>query len=117
MKIYQLPKEFAQKWIEALRSGEYVQGREKLYSSKHGSYCCLGVCCKLVGFEDFGEAHYIQEGDFYYNLKRIPNGIPTELIGTVGNNDLIRNLVALNDDDKYTFPEIADWIEANIEFI
>lgn len=114
-KKYTLPKEFGMKWIEALRSGDYVQGRKQLHD--HGTYCCLGVCCKLVGFEDFGESQYIQTGTAYYNLKQIPNGIPIQLIGTVGNNNLIQDLVRLNDDEECSFSEIADWLETNIEMI
>jgi hypothetical protein len=35
------------KWLEALRSGKYQQGRLRL---KRGhSYCCLGVLCDLRG--------------------------------------------------------------------
>lgn len=36
-------------WVEALRSGEYPQAREKLFDG-HG-YCCLGVACTLAGIE------------------------------------------------------------------
>ena len=32
MKKYKLPKEFAEKWLAALRSGDYVQGTQNLLS-------------------------------------------------------------------------------------
>ena len=35
------------KWVKALRSGRYRQGRLKLY--RNGAYCCLGVLCKIQG--------------------------------------------------------------------
>lgn len=35
----------AKKWVEALRSGEYDQGKRKL--SQNGLYCCLGVACDV----------------------------------------------------------------------
>jgi hypothetical protein len=38
-------KEFRKKWIEALRSGKYKQGRE--YLKKDGFHCCLGVACEI----------------------------------------------------------------------
>lgn len=38
-----------EKWINALRSGEYKQGREKLRSPN--GYCCLGVLCDLYSKE------------------------------------------------------------------
>lgn len=33
------------KWLTALRSGEYTQGRYKLRHA--GNFCCLGVLCNL----------------------------------------------------------------------
>ena len=33
-------------WVEALRSGEYEQGRSALRPEK-GRFCCLGVLCDL----------------------------------------------------------------------
>ncbi len=39
------------KWVAALRSGEFKQGREVLRSFSHAegtqNYCCLGVLCEL----------------------------------------------------------------------
>ena len=39
-------KDVKQLWIEALESGNYNQGRNKLRQGD--SYCCLGVLCKLA---------------------------------------------------------------------
>lgn len=41
------------KWIAALRSGEYEQGRNFL--REEGSYCCLGVLCELHAKETGNE--------------------------------------------------------------
>ena len=41
--------EIKQKWVDALRSGKYDQGSEKLRS--HQGYCCLGVLCDLYSQE------------------------------------------------------------------
>jgi hypothetical protein len=38
------------RWLEALRSGQYMQGKEKLHTkdSKGNEYfCCLGVACNI----------------------------------------------------------------------
>jgi hypothetical protein len=40
--------EFKAKWIAALESGEYEQGRNSLKTSD-GRYCCLGVACVVAG--------------------------------------------------------------------
>lgn len=44
------------KWLEALRSGEYVQGRDRLLtpSADGDSFCCLGVLCELHAQETGG---------------------------------------------------------------
>ena len=36
----------ARQWVDALRSGEYSQGRRKLRSADD-QFCCLGVLCNL----------------------------------------------------------------------
>ena len=38
-------QEIKQRWIKALRSGEYQQGKESLYHC--GKFCCLGVLTDL----------------------------------------------------------------------
>lgn len=42
-----MKKELAMKWIEALRSGNYKQGKQFL--NKNEKYCCLGVLCEIEG--------------------------------------------------------------------
>ena len=37
------------KWLEALRSGEYIQGRDRLRLGDR--FCCLGVACDLYAKE------------------------------------------------------------------
>ncbi len=40
-----MDQEIKKAWIEALRSGEYAQGKEEL---RYGNaFCCLGVLCDL----------------------------------------------------------------------
>lgn len=41
MKHIQMHREGAEKWLAALRSGEYVKGRTWLH--QNNSYCCIGV--------------------------------------------------------------------------
>ena len=58
MSKLRLPKAFAEKWLEALRSGEYNQGDTYLKINKipEGGikdtevcfHCCLGVAAELV---------------------------------------------------------------------
>lgn len=51
-----------EKWIEALRSGEYTQARNSLYrlhaDDRSRSYCCLGVLCDLYRKEHPDQASW-----------------------------------------------------------
>jgi hypothetical protein len=42
--------EIKQKWVDALRSGEYQQGRNSLRNGN--GFCCLGVLCDLYSKEN-----------------------------------------------------------------
>lgn len=42
-------KPLIDKWLTALRSGEYEQGYGQLYEEE--KYCCLGVLCELSGVD------------------------------------------------------------------
>lgn len=35
-------------WLKALRSGDYVQGKNHLHNHLTNTYCCLGVLCDLA---------------------------------------------------------------------
>jgi hypothetical protein len=43
----------AQKWVNALESGEYKQTRNSLTNEKNTRFCCLGVACDLYR-KEFG---------------------------------------------------------------
>ena len=38
--------ELKEKWIEALRSGDFPKGKSTLLNDQ-GQYCCLGVLCEI----------------------------------------------------------------------
>src|SRR5688572_668760 len=42
----QANKEAIRKWVEALRSGEFQQGKDSL-RPKPDAFCCLGVACEV----------------------------------------------------------------------
>src|SRR5688572_30653463 len=46
-----MKKEMKEKWLQALRSGEYTQG-SGLLRTADDKFCCLGVLCDLVTKED-----------------------------------------------------------------
>ncbi len=84
--------EIKEKWVKALRSGEYEQCRYTLYT-RDKRYCCLGVLAKLVGVIEDHSA-LIEK-----------SGITKEQRDSC---------VDLNDHRKKTFAEIADYVEANL---
>lgn len=56
--------EVKQKWIDALRSGKYEQGSEKLRSVS--GYCCLGVLCDLYAQEHDTQWEFTHPMDYWY---------------------------------------------------
>lgn len=90
--------EIKQRWIEALRSGKYKQGKGRLKAAD-GALCCLGVLSELSGIPYAGEEGLL----------------PTEIVGWAGLSE--RNpfagqcSLAAENDRGTAFPEIADLIE------
>ena len=71
-ETYKLPKAFKTKWIKALRSGKYKQGRLRLYNPKEDTYCCLGVAGKICGVDRLNINQYL---DYLEDNKNLPNAI------------------------------------------
>lgn len=96
------------KWIQALRSGKFKQGKGRLESS--GGYCCLGVACKVLIHED--NLSY-REGVLYGDF---PNDQASPFWLTKINYDFKtktgKDLSNLNDNADFSFDEIADLLEA-----
>lgn len=96
------------KWLTALRSGAYKQGRGVLYCPQRKAFCCLGVLEHVmlggkVEHEETGQGIEFKEApscDFY---KTFPQ------LAWVGDNE--DKLIDMNDDRGCTFVEIADYIE------
>lgn len=102
-----------QKWLAALRSGEFRQGTGKLRTADD-RFCCLGVLSLICGEPGtlIAGLAYTFEGGF----QATPSQRVTEmsgLYGKVGDSRCGSNkspLYLLND-TGLTFPEIADMIE------
>ena len=113
-----MKKELKEKWVAALRSGNYQQGRYALKRTNN-TYCCLGVLCEVGGetFE-FQPPSELIDYPTACQLKRFPYQtayLPSQLYTEFGlDKQITRELIALNDDKGLTFSEIADYIEANI---
>jgi hypothetical protein len=117
-----MKKEWADKWVDALRNGPYTQTRRMLRGSE--GFCCLGVLCDLVKDEPLVQGRW-REGfvtaisfEVSHTLQSavLPQRVQ-KLVGMSSENGLLKNsegssttLSTLNDDGK-TFDEIARIIE------
>ena len=105
------------KWIEALKSGQYEQGKRRLRTGD--KFCCLGVLCDLHAIETgraWEEEKY--RGAYLGKTDYLPSEVKewAELISNdpmvgVGHDQV--NLSIINDNGK-TFEEIANIIEKDL---
>jgi hypothetical protein len=123
-------KEFRQKWLEALRSGEYKQGRYALRqkSTDGDKFCCLGVACDLYNKLGVGDPLEVKQTLFgrndsipgvFYNEEStaLPDSVRVALglysssgafVTPEGNGKYL----AIENDRGQTFAQIADLIES-----
>lgn len=131
--------ELIRKWVDALRSGKYEQGRLAL-RSKDDKYCCLGVLCDIAK-DKLGLEWTLEEDSFRYDVGKsemmigssivLPLEVRDLLLGTnmgghcglpidatklssdLGIPSDIKTLTAmdLNDEYKLSFTQIANILE------
>lgn len=93
-----------QKWLEALRSGQYSQTKGTLKSSE--GYCCLGVFLSAVVGEEPPVCDVDDEtGNIYEGPEEMYETCRDYIPGIV-----FRKGIEMNDQGK-TFLDIADMIE------
>lgn len=118
-------KQLKAKWIKALRSGEYQQGRNHLYKEyrlKDGKsvhrFCCLGVLEHIANDAPW-VPYKVSEASTEYCLKNasgIQSGayLTCELARKAKlNRDTQYRLASFND-GGHSFEQIAGWIEKNL---
>lgn len=128
-------QENIRKWVEALRSGEYRQGKGYLQTGD-GRFCCLGVACEISGLVEVApppERVTAKTGEFYTGGgERLAYINPTDesdwsrvvlpvavqdWLGLDRDNPYLtwgddrREAANLNDEFDLSFSEIADLIE------
>jgi len=108
----------AKKWVAALRSGKYPQGKSWLL--KDGKYCCLGVACELAAQTGLTSSPSHPQFKNVVTFDGEDAFLPSSVrkwLGLVEVDGAPKNgpsLVDLNDKGK-TFEEIADFIESEPE--
>lgn len=114
--------ENAQKWVAALRSGNYQQARNTLRSLK--GYCCLGVACEVYRIEHPGVDWQAMEVGTVFSFESYTRVLPDSVRDWLGlathvgryseDTDSTEDidLTAAND-SGLSFAAIADIIESN----
>jgi len=98
----------AQKWVDALRSGKYKQGRYQLNDGT--GLCCLGVGCEVAKDNGIGVRKESYYRGFSYDTHRV--SMPAAVCNWLHLfRDKLAVLMRLNDDDLLSFPQIAAFIE------
>jgi hypothetical protein len=112
-------KKWKAKWLKALRSGAYSQGRNYLASEESGTakFCCLGVLVDMD--EGFDEKTYNQwdgtPGRKALVADKNESVLTARLMTRYGLTDVVMdNLIEMNDDKRNRFTTIANWIEKNL---
>ena len=113
--------------IKALRSGKYTQGHNVM--RMEDAHCCLGVGCDISGLGEWVESHdsaglfhYVEDGCEFDKLlgdTALPGDVQFWFDWATSTGELVdpieglNSLAALND-NGYSFPDIADVIEAGM---
>lgn len=103
------------KWIEALRSGKYKQGRALLCGAE--GYCCLGIACEVLE----SPRTVVGRVTSFRGHDAFPHRTDAERLKLRSTSGLIvggpmlrgKDWLAGANDEGATFSEIADFIEAN----
>lgn len=113
-------------WVEELRSGRFKQGRERLKTAPHRrpepEYCCLGVLGEILCRRGMAEWSPVTSG---HSCGLRPVGAPLhmnaygDLPATLANEigldpEVEQELIRYNDGEKWSFEQIADFIEENL---
>jgi hypothetical protein len=86
-----------------LRGGLYKQGFGKLRDEKNRC-CCLGVLCDQVAPGEWHETHGTWEH----------GGLWTKPKPSIMRDDIAVEFMIMNDQRKYSFKKIANWIEKHM---
>jgi len=109
------------KWIEALESGNYAQG--KRFLNINNEFCCLGVACEIFGAKKVGESkaqnYESSKGDVIFLTQCGAPIIVVESLALASDLGCPTNessskmsLTSMNDLGK-SFKEIANTLRAN----
>lgn len=99
-------KEIKAKWVEALRSGKYKQGKSRLRTRT--GYCCLGVLCSVLKARNWADGSAALPR-LVQQQAGLSSGLPE-----IKYKGETTHLAYLNDGEGLDFNQIADLIEAQL---
>ena len=110
--------ELQTKWLAALRSGQYKQGKQTLRSDDN-KFCCLGVALDIYDNSRWGAIPELLSDtvrSYRYTGTKVPEvcygSMPVELKPLFDlSNATTSILMNMNDLENKTFSEIADFLE------
>lgn len=109
--------EIKTKWVTALRSGEFEQGRSQL--RRGNTFCCLGVLCELYR-RTTGNGEWLT-GGYFLGVSDVLSPIVRDWAGLTESNPVVSDgahcsasSLAEKNDTGASFSEIADIIDAEL---
>lgn len=114
-------QDIKREWVEALRSGDYAQTKDRLKRLGMGGgeqpgYCCLGVLAEVLIKRGIG----CWRGDLHYGEcdgeeERLSSeDIPSPIAATIELEMRDQQQLAEMNDSGDSFEEIADYIEKSL---
>jgi hypothetical protein len=102
-------QQIKEKWVAALRSGDYMQGTHQLRTTDD-RYCCLGVLCD-INAKETGQGWDIEadKAPMYGGSAVAATEIIRDWAGMSSKQH--SDCVTMNDITGYTFNQIADHVE------
>lgn len=105
-------KENVTKWVSALISGKYPQGR--FYLEDSGKFCCLGVACNIS--MELLKVKRVECGNGFISYNNNIATLPMVVKEWLDISDQMQyTLIGLNDDQKLSFSKIADFLESELK--
>lgn len=107
-------QEVKKMWVEALRSGEYQQGKHHL--NDNGKFCCLGVLCDLAVKDGVNlKVNPEPQNSYVITYDEHRCWLPHKVAGWAQfPYDKSGGLVEMNDKLNCSLEEIALYIEKNL---
>lgn len=125
-KTIKMPGNIADKWLAALRSGEYTQAQEVLFNPHTNGFCCLGVLQNCISGQiipdpsgELPDRNWLEEHNINFRKRTFygfqEHSLSPTIFDSPEDSVVYFNITAYNDVLNTPFVKIADLIESNLE--